>query len=341
MSAPGSAGDPTAVIGAGLAGLTCARELQRQGVQVRVFDKARGPGGRMATRRSEVGRFDHGAQYFTARDPGFAAFVDEQIGAGRVEPWKGRLVALDAGTATPAGGATTRYVATPRMSALPRALGEGLDLECARRIAEVRRAGHAWLLHDKQGGAIGPFARVVVATPAEQAVPLLAGSPPLAERAARAVSAPCLAVMLGLAAPLDVGFDAAFVENSAIGWVAREGGKPGRDVGERWVVHASADWSQAHLEEAPDDFVPSLLEAFAHALGRDLPPVTHAVGHRWRFARVTTPLDEDCLLDEAIGLGACGDWCGGDRVEAAWRSGRALADRLLAADAAETPGSRS
>lgn len=336
MSPQDSGGASIAVIGAGLAGLTCACALVGHGAAVRVFDKARGPGGRMATRRSEAGRFDHGAQYFTARDPGFAAFVDGQLAAGRVESWKGRVVKLDAGAATPEAGATERFVPTPRMSALPRALSDGLDLVCGQRIAELRSDGDAWQLIDDAGRGVGRFGRVVVATPAEQAVRLLAASSELATQAAAAGSAPCLASMLGFASPLDLGFDAAFVENSPIGWIAREGGKPGRDPGERWVVHATPDWSHAHLEEEPEVFVPRLIDALTDVIGKGLPPITHEAGHRWRYARVTRPLGVECLYDDAQQIGACGDWCGGDRVEAAWRSGSALARRMIEAGAART-----
>ena len=55
------------VLGAGMAGLSAAHALREQGHDVVVIDKARGPGGRMRTRRNEDLRFDHGAQSFTVQ----------------------------------------------------------------------------------------------------------------------------------------------------------------------------------------------------------------------------------------------------------------------------------
>ena len=46
-------GHTVGVIGAGMAGLACARELAAKGFEVTVFDKGRGLGGRTATRRAE------------------------------------------------------------------------------------------------------------------------------------------------------------------------------------------------------------------------------------------------------------------------------------------------
>jgi renalase len=57
-----------AVIGGGIAGLTCARTLTEQRFAVQVLDKGREPGGRIATRQIAGYRFDDGAQYFTVRD---------------------------------------------------------------------------------------------------------------------------------------------------------------------------------------------------------------------------------------------------------------------------------
>lgn len=68
---PSSASSPrstepgrVAVVGAGIAGITAARTLAQAGWQVTVFEKSRGAGGRMATRRTAFGGFDHGAQFF-------------------------------------------------------------------------------------------------------------------------------------------------------------------------------------------------------------------------------------------------------------------------------------
>jgi predicted NAD/FAD-dependent oxidoreductase len=82
------------IVGAGMAGLSCATLLAAAGHRVVLFDKGRGPGGRMATRRvaTDLGEvvFDHGAQYLTARDPDFVTQVERWRDAGHVARWRRR-----------------------------------------------------------------------------------------------------------------------------------------------------------------------------------------------------------------------------------------------------------
>jgi len=89
-----------AIIGAGLAGLACADKLAAAGRAVTLFDKGRGPGGRMSTRRREtadgVACWDHGAQFFTARTPDFQTVVANWGACGVVAAWRGRFVTIDA-----------------------------------------------------------------------------------------------------------------------------------------------------------------------------------------------------------------------------------------------------
>ncbi|WP_199727842.1 NAD(P)/FAD-dependent oxidoreductase [Corallococcus sp. CA049B] len=316
-----------AVIGAGMSGLVLARMLTGAGFGVRVLDKGRGPGGRLSTRRSaEGGAFDHGAQYFTARDPLFRALVDAWVADGVAAEWRGRIGTLTRGTVTPAKEAV-RYVGVPGMSAVAKALADGLDVRTGVRVERVAREGQAWRLTSETGEDLGLAEGVVVAVPAPQAVPLLAGAPALAAQAGTARMSPCWAVMARFDAPLAVELEGAFVEDSPLSWVARDTSKPGRAAGERWVLHASPEFSAEHLEETPEAMASKLVEAFGQALGRDVRAV-EAVAHRWRYAMPASPLESSALYDAALGLGACGDWCAGPRVEGAFLSGVALARQI-------------
>ena len=309
-----------AIIGAGMAGLTCARRLTEAGLEVTVFDKARGPGGRLSTRRSDVGTFDHGAQFFRARDPRFVAEVEAWQAVGALARWTGTFKGLAVDEPL--------WVGTPRMSALTRHLAGTLnDLRISTRIQTAEHTLGGWTLKNDAGETLGTWSQLVVATPAPQAVPLLAGSPALAKAADGAVMAPCWALMLAFDAPLNAGFEVAVLNDGPLSWIARDSSKPGRPDGERWIAHASPAWSQAHLEEAPDAIVHRLRTAFAEQIAHPAP--TLEMAHRWRYARATGALGQACLWDKAQRIGACGDWCLGPRVEGAWKSGRAMADAIL------------
>lgn len=319
-----------AIIGAGMAGLACAAMLTKQGFAVEVFDKGRRPGGRIATRRTPFGCFDHGAQYFTANDARFRAWTEEGRAAGMVEPWDGAIAAVSYGRVQRAGDAEQRWVGVPGMSGLAAHLAAGLAIRSELRIAGLARNEDAWRLLGLDGAAVGEADIVIIAEPAPQAVDLLRASPRLASRAAEAVLQPCWALMLGYAAPLPLPFDGAFVNGGPLSWMCRNASKPGRTGEEAWVVHASPDWSRDHLEDDGVSICEALRGAFAEATCIERPAPAFIAAHRWRYARVATPLGTPCLFDDELGIGACGDWCLGANIEAAFRSGEAMAETILA-----------
>jgi hypothetical protein len=319
-----------AVIGAGVAGLAAARLLADKGLAVEVFDKGRGPGGRLATRRAEGFAFDHGAQYFSVKDGRLDLHLRSWREQILVAPWRGRFGVLESGDFAEQPPSHPRWVAVPGMSGLARHLASGLEVKLSVRIKEVARESGGWRLTDDAGGDHGLHDWVVVAVPPDQAIPLLQEAPDLAARAAAAVMDPCWAVLMGFDAPLDLPFDGAAVAGSPLAWIARNDSKPGRQPGEALVLHANPAWSRQHLEQTPDEILPLLTEALREALGRDVGPARYAAAHRWRYAQVASPSPGGPRFDADSGLGICGDWTAGPRVEAAWLSGVTLARQMLA-----------
>lgn len=313
-----------AIIGAGMAGLACADALAERGLAVRLFDKGRGPGGRMSTRRMAVATlkegsctvaFDHGAQYVTARDPAFVAQMQRWEASGVATRW-------------PAAGADA-WVGTPGMSALVNAMAERHAVRWGCRVERIERAADGWRLVGTKGdGGLDEsgFDSVVIAVPAEQVAALADPHAPEIAAAARAShSAPCWTVMAAFDAPLPApdilragdGLPA----GSPLGWATRNSAKPGRDrEPEAWVLQATHDWSAEHLEDDPATITPALLAALSNALGTPLPSPLTTAAHRWRYARAHAR-DEGALWDADARIGACGDWLMGPRVESAWSSG--------------------
>lgn len=333
-----------AIIGAGLAGLTCARQLQAQGNTVVVYEKNSDISGRMHTRQTELGGFDHGAQYFTASSDKFKKEVVNWRKAGWVAAWDGKLVALEGGVTKKAAGRTAerskqRYVAVPGMSALGQQLAHGLDVRTEQSVKRIEAYGdNQWLLAVKSDtvpieASAGPFDAVVLAVPADHAAPLLKEAvPKFAKQAEKARLAPCWSLIMGFPEPLNLGYNGAWVEGSRLAWIAQDASKPQRRPGEHWVGHASTAWSIEHLEDDPERAKEKLLKAFHEATGSQVQPV-YASAHRWRYAQATQPLDGDCLWDKKLKIGACGDWFaagleGGGRVENAYLSGLALAESV-------------
>jgi renalase len=334
--APHNPSPRVAVIGAGVAGAAAARALHDRGLGVVALDKGRGPGGRTARRRDGALHFDHGAQYFTTRDPAFRAAVDRWIGAGAAARWDGRLVTL-----APDGSASPlreepRYVGAPGMNAIVRQELDGLDARFGVRAASLEHSGDGWLVHADDDEPLGPFDSLVLAVPAPQAAELLRKpARGLARRCEGVEIDPCWTAMVAFedGGP-DPGFDGAGTPgHPTLSWVARNASKPGRPPHDAWVVHASPAWSRANLERSRDDVLPPLVGALRDLLGRSTETIAHATAHRWRYAMASSPVGEPCLGDDDLGLVICGDWLLGPRVECAYLSGLAAADALAPAGA--------
>lgn len=320
------------IIGAGISGLACAQLLARFQVKVTIFEKSRGVGGRMATRRFDTGiTFDHGAQYFTTRDPEFASQVEQWRTTGVAAEWKGKIVSLENGVSTELNEPRARYVGTPSMNAIAKALATKLEVQTSATVQSILRNEGQWMVMDSTGSIHGPFDYVISSAPPIQTQTLMGElSPSLAQPLSSVVMAPCWAVMIQPLAPLGAAFDAAFVHGSPLSWIARNSSKAGRDNKEGWVLHASAEWSRQNLEEPAERIATSLVDAFWHTTRLSPQPLEIAIAHRWRYALPQEPLTNRFLLDHETKLGACGDWCGGPRVEGAYLSGRAVAQALLA-----------
>ncbi len=318
-----------AVVGAGIAGLTASRILHDRGHEVRVFEKGRAVGGRTSIRRREPFHFDHGAQYFTVRDDRFARYVASWQEAGVVAPWEGRMVSLENGVPR-ITSSQVRYVGVPGMNAVAKQVAAGLNIATETRVVNLVEERGGYRLSGDDGRDLGTSDVVLVALPAAQAAELLDGVSDLAEQARACPLLPCWAVMLGFEEPLTTPFDAAFVHDSPLAWVARNNTKPGRSSAEAWVLHARSDWSSAHVDEAPEAAADALAAAFRPIAGSDAQRPIHIEGHRWRYALPPEPLDVGALWQPDGRLAICSDWCHGARVEGAFLSGMAAAKRVLA-----------
>lgn len=321
-----------AIIGAGIAGLACARELVSHGHDVHVFDKGRGPGGRMSTRRAQtlLGEvsFDHGAQYFTARDPDFLAEVARLSTIDAIAPWAEALVRIHKDGSNSPLACEPLYVGTPGMNGMVRALADGVNVAWATRVEAVRAAGSAWQLNSDMGADLGTYDQIICAVPAEQVAPLLDRIAPEFGNQAKAInSLPCWTGMFAFDRPLCIPFDAMrFDDHPIIDFIAMNHSKPGRAAVPSYVVQAHPQWSNAHLEDPAEEVAEHLkaaLIAFSD-VSDDHPKVIFSTAHRWRYARVEVSRGPGYLWDGATNIGVCGDWLSGPRVESAWASGHHL-----------------
>lgn len=301
-----------AIIGSGMSGLACAARLAAAGRGVTLFDKGRGIGGRMATRRAEGGfQFDHGAQVITGESAEFLAMIEAARRVRAVADWQD-------------GQGRTHPVGTPGMTALAKFLAQGLTVHQGTEITSVTRDADGWRLSSDQ--PLGTFSQVICTVPAPQAMRLLGDA--LTDTVDKAVYAPSLTLMVALHRRIDAPRTQTNPTN-ALAWIAHDGSKPGRPSQTCWVAQATPDWSVTHLELSKDEIAARMLDLFLTHHGLDATDVAYATAHRWRYALVKNPLGQPFVTSPDGTLYAGGDWCLGPRIEHAWLSGTAIADDIL------------
>ena len=343
-----------AVVGAGMAGIVCARTLQQAGHQVTVIEAQPVVGGRMASRHTPHGSFDVGAQFFTVRDPRFQKALDSTPEATR--RWSVNAIrTLDATgkvTITTQSGMESHLVGVPTMDSLLETWAAPLNVhldEFALAFERDALDAKLWQLRteDVEGGVhvYAGLDGIVLAMPSPEAQELLGDSEivPLADWTLPDVYiAPSWTLLLTFAHAVDPSitamgpqWNAARSEHPRITWLARESSKPGRGKVERWTIQASPDWARKHENDEPQRVAAKMLQAFGELTRiRATPSDIRVV--QWGYAKTINPLAKDAkgqarshLLDTQNTIGVCGDWCLGYRVEDAFISGLEMALAML------------
>jgi predicted NAD/FAD-dependent oxidoreductase len=313
-----------------MAGLSAAHILLKQGHDVVVIDKARGPGGRMSTRTNEDLQFDHGAQYFTARDTRFSQQVMAWQKRGLVSVWDARIATIDDHEGSRQSQSPDRFVAIPGMNAVCTELTRTLpDCRFNWALQKLKKLENGWALTSEKGQTLKCDV-LLLTTPPEQARRLLA-DPEVDELIGGVEMMPCWALMLALDKPLFAEYDAAFVNSGPLSWVSNQPSRPKRPTSNAWVLHANPKWSSMHLER-PSSKVRDLLIDAARALPLAQSfTVQSAAAHRWRYALAREPLNCGAFWLGSKNLALAGDWCNGSRVEGAYLSGIEAAGQIVKA----------
>jgi len=331
-----------AVVGAGLAGLVCAQQLQRAGYSVIVVDKSRGVGGRLATRRLAGVRADHGARYLEDQGPYTEELIPILRDRGLLKSWTGTVHHVSpSGDIKPAEERAC-YVAPDGMTSVAKFLAEGLTVWNGQRVTALTptHSNTRWTLtlEPLPGHAILPLRvrGVVLAIPAPQAAallePLVAEGLPvdMLETVQSVQFDPCITAIAvypeGSETPDSPTWNALhFDDHPSLGWISLESRK--RDTDGRRVVllQSNGRFAQEYLEAASLETLGHTLlnEAAAFLPGSEKPEVLQV--HRWRYAQVSQGLENCPSTAAPLPLVCTGDWCGGSHLESALETGEAAA----------------
>ncbi len=323
--------DPSvAIIGAGLAGLTCGTALKGLLPEVKVFEKNIFPGGRVSSFRVGEYEFNHGSQYFTVNNPLFWNIVSAWQTDGIVRSWDGWIVELQKGQVSNSDMATQRFIGHPRMQMITENLAKNCDLVVSANIGELERQNSGgWRLFNERGDYLGVFDIVIIATAAHQVASLCRSVPAISQLAEKVDMTVCWSGMFVFDRKLDIPYDAAHVLDSSLSWISRYQMADQNSEIDCWMLHASPEWSQQYVASFRGRVMHALLDAFWEATDiAEVKPISSSV-HCWKHAVPINPINQDSLFIDDEAIGACGDWCTAPRIEGAVLSGFSMADRVM------------
>lgn len=318
-----------AIIGAGISGLTLAQHLSGQ-AEVVIFEKSRGPGGRMATRRAGEHQFDTGAQFLIARSRRFRQFLKPYREAGVVAPWEPKLFTIDRD-----GGHYKRFwfephfVGQPTMTGLAKTLANTQTVVARTRIIAVEGAPGEWILRADDDSVHGPYDWVVGTAPAPQSRELFSELGTARDWLGQIRMQSCLCALVSL--PADAPFPWQVVEprHSMLRWIADDSTRPGRPQSRSLVLHAHNNWSDEHFELSDGWLKQRFMSELETLTAISADQVTAIDLKRWRHARVVQAAEDPFWMDQRLKLGLCGDGGVGGSVESAFTSADRLARAML------------
>jgi predicted NAD/FAD-dependent oxidoreductase len=318
-----------AIVGAGMSGAILAQKLSKIS-RVTIFDKSRGIGGRMATRRFEDFRFDHGAQFFTAKSKEFQEFCTDTLKENIIDVWNGKFCEITNNKITKKlePGLNEYFVAKPQMNSLCKYLVQGLDPLLEKKIDKINFENNKWSLGTPEGENFNDFDYLILAIPSHQALDLLPKSFKDRHIVSNTNMVGCFSLMLGFKENIKVDFDAAFVKESLLGFISINSSKPERPEGFCILVNSNNKWAQDNIEEDLDLIKNKMTKKLKEIIDFDLEDLEYNKIHRWRYANAESRDGNKSFFDPSLNLGLCGDWLISGRVESAFLSGLDLYSKV-------------
>jgi len=316
-----------AVIGAGFSGIILSNMLKNF-AEVKIFEKARGVGGRMSSRTKDNFNFDFGAQFFVAKNPDFKKFLEPYIDKGLIKSWCGNFAEIDnykISYQRPWNLEKNHFVPVPKMNSFCKELAKDLDVSLQIRVAKIKKNNHLWQLFDDHENFLGEFDWVFFAIPSPQLFDLAPEECSFYNQIKNIKMLGCFSLMLGLEHKLELPFDFGLVRNSIISWISSESSKPDRPIFASYTILARNNWADHNIEGDIELIKQDLLDEFIKIIDQKLPKIIHCDIHRWRFANIAKQKKSSSyFLDPKMQIGACGDWFIHGRVEAGYLSAKRL-----------------
>ena len=320
-----------AVIGAGLTGTTIASKLN-ENFDVKVFEKSRGVGGRMSTRRETPFIFDHGAQFFKVKTTVFKNFLSELFSQKIIQPWNFRLAYFDGQNLSKIRFIQDEdrfYVGVPNMDAIIKHLSKNCNVILNTKIERIIKENHKWNLYDQNKKSCGTYDWVVLSLPAHQSLELITEKISFYPLIEKIKMKGCFSLMVGMSESLNLDYDAALIENEDVAWIAVNNSKPSRMSNYCLLINSSYEYASKNIDTSRDKVLKHLLNISSKFVNYDLLKSNMIKIHEWRYVEAKYNPKEDYFIDHKERVAVCGDWFINSRVEGAFLSANELFKEII------------
>ena len=320
-----------AVIGAGLAGTTFASKMKRK-FDVKVFEKSRGVGGRMSTRKEIPFIFDHGAQFFKIKTTHFKNFLSELFSQQIIKPWSFRLAYFngqDLKKIKLIKDADKFFVGVPNMDSIIKYLSKNCNVILNTKIERIIKENDKWNLYDQDRKSYGLYDWVVLSLPAQQSLELISEKVSFYPLVKKIKMKGCFSLMIGMNKSLSLNYDAALIANEDIAWLAINNSKPCRMNNYCLLINSSYEYADRNMNTSKNKVLKHMLNISSKLINYDLFESTMIKIHQWRYVEAKCSPIENFFVDHKEKVAVCGDWFVNSRVEGAFISANELSKEIM------------
>lgn len=318
-----------AIIGAGISGLALANKIEHI-ANVTIFEKSRGFGGRVATRRVDDISFDHGAQFFKVRDPNFKEYIKPMIEEGIIGIWRARFVEIEKDKVISSrlwGDDPANYIGIPSMSSIGKFMSQNLNIKLSEQIAKIEKHD-IWELFNEEGVSQGKYDWVISTIPPVQCMQLFPNIREIYSDIEKHEMSACFSLMLAFDEDLNLDFDAALVKGTDISWISCNSSKQSRGKKYTILAHSTNKWASEYINHDRDWVKDYLCKELSKIIKKDISEATYTGLQGWRYANAKKQNGQKFFIDKERNIALCGDWFIQGRIESAYISGSQLGNEL-------------
>ena len=320
-----------AVIGAGITGATLANLLKKK-VTITVFEKSRGVGGRMATRRADPYQFNHGAQYFKVKNKEFKNFLQPLMLNKIIKPLEANQIEILNKKIIKSTKISNKkyFTAESKMNSVVKYfINNSFSIKLLCKIEKTVKENDKWFVIDSDQVSYGPYDWLFITIPPYQATEILYDNFKFLDILKNIKMRSCYSLMLGFDKIKEFNFDTALFLDEDVAWLFIRKKIFKNKKYYNLLINSSYNFAEKNINSSKDELSDYLIKQVSDILKYDLNNFKHKALHFWKYAMSEKNNNLGSLIDEDLKVVVCGDWCMNGRIEGGFLSAKDAANKVL------------